>query len=165
MRLDSIQVSIDGSRAEIHDASRGAGSFEKAIRGLRLLKAADFPATARETVNGTTSAIWSPPSGCCWTESAWRGSARTTRCRWARLRAREDIVLLPEQRSEAMRTLARLEREYPAHPGFRGIAGLVAQVREMEEAKATGRKTRRWKMGACLPAAACSRSWRCTTTA
>lgn len=42
LRLNSIQVSIDGSCAEVHDKSRGKGCFEKAIRGLRLLKEAGF---------------------------------------------------------------------------------------------------------------------------
>lgn len=155
-RLDSIQVSIDGSCAEIHDASRGKGSFEKAIRGLRLLKAAGFPATARVTVNrhnagdlenvvrlllddvglariGTNDAM---PMGT--------GCAR-----------REDIVLLPAQRPEAMRTLVRLEREYPGR--IQATAGSLAlwhMFREMEAAKASGKKTRRWKMG-CLSSCGC----------
>ena len=155
-RLDVVQVSIDGSRAEIHDASRGKGSFEKAIRGLRLLKAAGFPATARVMVNrhnvgdlertfrllldeiglarvGTNDAM---PMGT--------GCAR-----------REDIVLLPEQRPPAMRTLARLEREYPGRiQANAGSLALWHMFREMEEAKATGRKTRRWKMG-CLSSCGC----------
>ena len=50
-RLDSIQISIDGSCAEIHDASRGRGSFDKALRGLRLLKQAGLPVTSRVTIN------------------------------------------------------------------------------------------------------------------
>ena len=155
-RLDSIQVSIDGSCAAIHDASRGKGSFEKALRGLRLLKAAGFPATARVTVNrhnvgdlenvarlllddvglariGTNDAM---PMGT--------GCAR-----------REDIVLLPEQRPEAMRSLAKLEREYPGR--IQATAGSLAlwhMFREMEEAKASGQKTRRWKMG-CLSSCGC----------
>lgn len=155
-RLDSIQVSIDGSRAEIHDASRGKGSFEKAIRGLRRLKAAGFPATARVTVNrhnvgdlenavrlllddvglariGTNDAM---PMGT--------GCAR-----------REDIVLLPEQRSEAMRTLVRLEQAYPGR--IQATAGSLAlwhMFREMEAARASGQKTRRWKMG-CLSSCGC----------
>ena len=155
-RLDSIQVSIDGSCAAIHDASRGKGSFEKALRGLRLLKAAGFPATARVTVNrhnvgdlenvarlllddvglariGTNDAM---PMGT--------GCAR-----------REDIVLLPEQRPQAMRVLAKLEREYPGR--IQATAGSLAlwhMFREMEEAKAGGRKTRRWKMG-CLSSCGC----------
>ena len=155
-RLDVVQVSIDGSRAEIHDASRGKGSFEKAIRGLRLLRAAGFPATARVTVNrhnvgdlertfrlllddvglarvGTNDAM---PMGT--------GCAR-----------REDIVLLTEQRPEAMRTLVRLEREYPGRlTATAGSLALWHMFREMEEARATGRKTRRWTMG-CLSSCGC----------
>ena len=155
-RLDVVQVSIDGSRAEIHDASRGQGSFEKAIRGLRLLREAGLPATARVTVNrhnvgdlertfrllldeiglarvGTNDAM---PMGT--------GCAR-----------REDIVLLPEQRPEAMRKLAQLEQEYPGRiQASAGSLALWHMFREMEAAKATGRKTRRWKMG-CLSSCGC----------
>jgi radical SAM protein with 4Fe4S-binding SPASM domain len=34
----AIQVSIDGSTAELHDALRGKGSFRRAMQGLELLK-------------------------------------------------------------------------------------------------------------------------------
>ncbi len=51
LRLDSIQVSIDGSTAAVHDASRPPASFDRALRGLRLLKAGGFPVTARVTIN------------------------------------------------------------------------------------------------------------------
>jgi len=36
----SVQVSIDGSCPAVHDAIRGRGSFEKAVRGIQLLQAA-----------------------------------------------------------------------------------------------------------------------------
>ncbi len=155
-RLDSIQVSIDGSCAAVHDASRGKGSFENAIRGLRLLKASGLPVTARVTVNrhnvgdlenvvrlllddvglariGTNDAM---PMGT--------GCAR-----------REDIVPTSSQRPEAMRTLTRLEREYPGR--IQATAGSLAlwhMFREMEAARASGQKTRRWKMG-CLSSCGC----------
>ena len=155
-RLDSIQVSIDGSCAEVHDASRGQGSFEKAIRGLRLLKEAGFPATARVTVNrhnaddlenvarlllddvglariGTNDAM---PMGT--------GCSR-----------REDIVLMPAQRVLAMKTLVRLEKRYPGRiQASAGSLALWHMFREMEEARASGRKIRRWKMG-CLSSCGC----------
>lgn len=51
LRLDSIQVSIDGSCAEIHNRSRPPDSFNRALRGLRLLVAHDFPVTVRVTIN------------------------------------------------------------------------------------------------------------------
>lgn len=50
LRLDSIQVSIDGSRSEVHNRSR-PNSFHRALRGLRLLVENDFPATVRVTIN------------------------------------------------------------------------------------------------------------------
>lgn len=50
MRLNSIQVSIDGSIAEIHNKSRPR-SFDRALRGLRLLVENDFPVTVRVTIN------------------------------------------------------------------------------------------------------------------
>ncbi|MDM8543767.1 radical SAM protein [Desulfococcaceae bacterium HSG9] len=50
LRLNSIQVSIDGSCAEIHNQSR-PDSFDKALRGLRLLKKNGFPVTVRVTIN------------------------------------------------------------------------------------------------------------------
>ncbi len=148
-RLDSIQVSIDGSCAAVHDASRGNGSFERALRGLRLLKAAGLPVTARVTVNqhnvddleravrlllddvglarvGTNDAM---PMGT--------GCAH-----------RQEVVLTPAQRVTAMDTLVRLEREYPGRiQASAGSLALWHMFREMEEARATGRKTRRWKMG------------------
>ncbi len=148
-RLDSIQVSIDGSCAAVHDASRGAGSFEKALHGLRMLKEAGLPATARVTVNahnagdldntarlllddvglariGTNDAM---PMG---TGCAHRGT----------------IGLSPPQRVEAMRSLVGLEREYPGRiTAQAGSLALWHMFREMEEARASGEKTRRWKMG------------------
>jgi SynChlorMet cassette radical SAM/SPASM protein ScmE len=51
LRLDSIQVSIDGSCAAIHDLSRPPQSFDRAMCGLRLLVEAKFPATVRVTLN------------------------------------------------------------------------------------------------------------------
>lgn len=51
LRLDSIQVSIDGSCADIHNRSRPRDSFDRALRGLRLLKEHGFPVTVRVTVN------------------------------------------------------------------------------------------------------------------
>ena len=37
-RCDYVQVSVDGSCAQVHDSCRGNGSFEGAIRGIRTLQ-------------------------------------------------------------------------------------------------------------------------------
>jgi SynChlorMet cassette radical SAM/SPASM protein ScmE len=50
-RCNSFQVSIDGPGPESHDACRGKGSFEKALRGLRILMNHKMPATVRVTIH------------------------------------------------------------------------------------------------------------------
>ncbi|MBN1996276.1 SynChlorMet cassette radical SAM/SPASM protein ScmE [candidate division KSB1 bacterium] len=37
-RCNFVQVSIDGSKPDIHDYIRGSGSFEKAVRGIEICK-------------------------------------------------------------------------------------------------------------------------------
>ena len=46
-----VQVSIDGDRAEIHDAQRGVpGAFDKALVGIRALQEADCPVSVCTSV-------------------------------------------------------------------------------------------------------------------
>ncbi|MBD3379959.1 MAG: radical SAM protein [Candidatus Omnitrophica bacterium] len=49
--LAIIQISIDGSKPEIHDWQRGEGSFEKAMRGVRLLLSNGVPVTIKAILN------------------------------------------------------------------------------------------------------------------
>jgi MoaA/NifB/PqqE/SkfB family radical SAM enzyme len=42
-RLNQLEVSFDGIRPETHDASRGEGTFQKAVDGLRNARAAGIP--------------------------------------------------------------------------------------------------------------------------
>jgi len=58
------------------------------------------------------------------------------------------ICLRPEQQVQAMRTLHRLAGKYPGR--VTAMAGPLAKWRmyhEMEQARATGEQTRRWRMG------------------
>jgi SynChlorMet cassette radical SAM/SPASM protein ScmE len=50
-RCDYVQVSIDGSSAEVHDTCRDKGSFERAVRGIRILQNHDVPMTVRMTLH------------------------------------------------------------------------------------------------------------------
>ena len=148
-RLNSIQVSIDGSCAAVHDASRGAGSFEKAVRGLRLLKAARFPLTVRVTVNrhnvddlDNVARLLLDDIGLP-SFSTNDAMAMGTGCT-----RQESIVLTPEQRPMAMRTLVRLAEQYNGRiSASAGSLALWRMFGEMERAKATGEKTTRWNMG------------------
>lgn len=148
LRLDSIQISIDGSCAEIHDLSR-PNSFERAIRGLRLLKAHNFPLTVRVTINRhnyqdleniayllledvglpsfSTNEAVPIGSGC-----NNMGSE----------------VLTSAEKLETMRAFKRLEKRYGSRIG--ALAGPLAKLKmygEMDHARATGEKVARWQMG------------------
>jgi SynChlorMet cassette radical SAM/SPASM protein ScmE len=50
-RLDIIQVSLDGSKPETHNAIRGKKAFERTMRGIRAIKKYDLPWTVRFTLN------------------------------------------------------------------------------------------------------------------
>jgi len=47
---DNVQVSIDGYCADIHDSLRGTGSFDKTIRGIKLLLNNDINVSTRLTI-------------------------------------------------------------------------------------------------------------------
>ena len=49
--LSSVQVSIDGSTAEVHDWQRGKGSFDKTTSGIRLLLDEGIATTVKAIVN------------------------------------------------------------------------------------------------------------------
>jgi SynChlorMet cassette radical SAM/SPASM protein ScmE len=49
-RIDDIMVSIDGSRAEIHERLRGTGVFERTIEGIKKLTDAGLNVSAYTTV-------------------------------------------------------------------------------------------------------------------
>lgn len=153
IRLDSIQVSLDGSCAEIHDASRGKGSFDGAVRALRLLRDAGLPVTSRVTINrhnvgdleaivelllddiglssiGTNEVV---PLGAC--------------------HHRSPVTLRPAEEWQAMQALVRLSRRYPGR--IQAAAGPLAKWRHyqrMEQARAKGQPER--GMG-CLTACGC----------
>jgi len=50
-RCDGVQVSIDGSDADTHDAFRGTGTFRQAVRGVEHLQAAEVPVSVRVTIH------------------------------------------------------------------------------------------------------------------
>ena len=134
-RLDAIQVSIDGSCAEVHDRSRPPESFDRAVRGLRLLKEAGFPVTARVTINRHNvhdlEAIARlliddvGLSGFSTNEAEPMGSAR---CRGG------SVVLTEAERRQAMAVLAALNERYEGRIGAQ--AGPLARAAFFAEIEA-----------------------------
>mgnify|MGYP002394802870 FL=1 len=147
-RLDSIQVSIDGSRAEVHDRSR-PDSFDKALRGLRLLTDSGFPVTARVTISRHNiddleniarfllEDVGLPSFSTC------DASPIGTGCTYA-----GEIALDHRQTLRAGLELEELSRRYPGRiTANAGPQARLSMYREMEEAGRTGRPSGRWKMG------------------
>lgn len=52
-KLSQIQISLDGGNAKTHDAVRGQGAFNKTIRAIRMLKAANIEVALMYTLMKT----------------------------------------------------------------------------------------------------------------
>jgi SynChlorMet cassette radical SAM/SPASM protein ScmE len=151
-RLDSIQISVDGSSAEVHDRSRPK-SFRRALRGLKLLKEAGYPVTVRVTINrhnvddlenvahllldevGLTSFSTNEAYACGATD-----------------RTEGNIILTPTQRQKAMQVLAHLSEQYDHR--IQAQAGpliLAQELKTMDEMLANGQTSRpgRGTLSAC----------------
>ncbi|UCG42935.1 MAG: radical SAM protein [candidate division WOR-3 bacterium] len=141
LRLNYVQVSIDGSRAEVHDQSRPPKSFDRALSGLRMLKQAGLPVTVRVTVNRTN--LDDLPNiarlliedvgldGFGTNEVEQMGSARCYG---------ESVVLTPAERLRAMDILTELNEQYEGR--INAQAGPLAMARhfaKIEESLAQGK--------------------------
>jgi SynChlorMet cassette radical SAM/SPASM protein ScmE len=150
LRLDNIQISIDGSTSEIHNLSRPK-SFDRAIRGLKLLREAGFPTVVRVTINRHNvydleniahlllDELGLPTFGTNDAMPIGAGCAN-----------QPEIALTIQEQVAAMEAFDRLAQRYPGR--INSQAGPQAKRKmyeEMEHAKATGEKTPRWLMG-CL---------------
>lgn len=134
LRLDSIQVSIDGSRADVHNLSR-PGSFDRALRGLRLLVSNGFPATVRVTINRHNvddleniarlllEDVGLP--GFSTNEAFPMGSGKCSG---------ESVLLTRDQRQRAMDSLLALNERY--HGRISAQAGPLALARQFADIEA-----------------------------
>ena len=146
-RLNSIQVSIDGSCAQVHDRHR-PGSFDRALRGLKLLKRSGFPVTVRVTIHPDNIEDLDATARLL-LEEVGLSSFSTNEAFPMGAGCEGTASLSPLQQVEAMGVLGRLQERYPGR--VTGSAGPLAKRQsyaEMEEARATGRKPGRWQMGA-----------------
>ena len=140
LRLDSIQVSIDGSRAEVHNRSR-PNSFDRALRGLRLLLEAKSPVTVRVTVNRHNVNDLDHIAHLLLDEVGL--AAFTTNEAYPcgiMERQVEGIMLTPSQRLQAMQTLTELALRYEGRiSASAGPLALAREFRAIDEHLAAGR--------------------------
>ena len=139
-RCKYVQVSVDGSRAEIHDACRGAGSFDGAIRGIRTLQRHRVNVAVRLTIHRHNVHDLEKIARLLLEELGLPGFSTNTAGYLGSCRMNaEDILLSSRERQEAMATLLRLAKKYDGR--ISANAGPLAEGRtwrRMEEARAQG---------------------------
>jgi SynChlorMet cassette radical SAM/SPASM protein ScmE len=154
-RCNYIQISIDGSSPETHDICRGKGSFEKAVRGIRILQKHGVSVASRLTIHHFNVGMLEEITdfilddlglaGFGTNSAGYLGSCRKNA---------QDVQLTVEDRQMAMNTLLRLEK---VHPGkISAAAGPLAEAwhwRRMEEARIRGDAT--FPIGGRLTACGC----------
>ena len=135
LRLDSIQVSIDGSCADIHNRSRPRDSFDRALRGLRLLKQHCFPVTVRVTVNPYNIDDLENIAHLLLTDVGLPGFSTNEAEQMGTARCfGENILLTEEERQQASEKLMALNKTY--HGRINAQAGPLSRARffaEIEE--------------------------------
>jgi SynChlorMet cassette radical SAM/SPASM protein ScmE len=148
LRIDSIQVSIDGSCAVVHNQSR-PHSFDRALRGLRMLKEAGLPITVRTTINRHNLHDLENVARLL-LEDVGLPSFSTNEAMpmGAGCDNQGNVTLTSAEKREAMQIMERLLTRYPGR--LQANAGPQAKLEmyaEMEHTRQTGEKTARWQMG------------------
>lgn len=148
LRLDYIQISIDGSCAEVHNRSR-PNSFDRALCGLRLLRDSGFPVTVRTTITRHNLHDLENIAHLLLEEIGLPSfTTNEASLIGAGCNNQGQITLTAAEQVEAMEILDRLAERYPGR--LTAQAGPQSKRKmhaEMEHARRTGEKTRRWAMG------------------
>lgn len=133
-RCNNIQVSIDGSCPEVHDKIRGKGAFNKAVRGIKILKEAGINVSARVTINRLN--LKDLPNvfkflfddlklkSVGTNEAFPRGSAHCNI---------KDLDMTPEERREAERICLESSEKYPALSAAAGPLALGRKLKKIKE--------------------------------
>ncbi len=157
-RCDYVQVSVDGATPAVHDATRGKGSFEGAVNGIRTLQRNGVTAAVRVTISHANVAHLDAIArflleglnlpGFTTNAAGYLGSCR--------LHAK-DVMLSVRERVEAMERLAALSRTYPGRiSATAGPHAEVAHWHAMEQARKRGDDA--WPMGGRLTGCGCPMS-------
>ena len=136
-RCNGVQVSIDGSKPETHDACRGKGNFNRAIDGIWCLKKNNVPVQVRVTIHRHNVSDLEAIAKLLLKEIGLPGFSTNAASYMGLCRQNVDQVgLSVEDRILAMETLLKLNRKYDNR--INAQAGPLAEATmwtEMEEAR------------------------------
>ena len=139
-RCNGVQVSIDGSRPEIHEICRGRGTLEKAVEGIRILREHNLPVPVRTTLHRHNVRDLENIASFLLDELDLPSFSTNAASYMGLCRVNaEDVQLTIEDRIYAMETLLRLNEEYDGR--ISAQAGPLAEARmwtEMERMRKEG---------------------------
>lgn len=138
-RCNHIQVSIDGSTPETHDACRGDGSFLKAIEGLKKLKQNKIQVDVRVTIHKYNVKDLEKIANLLLTELGLSSFSTNAASYMGLCRSnKDDVQLTFEERLSAMKILLELNKKYNGR--INAAAGPLAEVKTWVEMKLAHRK-------------------------
>ena len=140
-RCNMIQISVDGSNAEVHDSCRGEGSFQKAIEGILHLTRHSIPVFPRVTIHKDNVKDLEAIAKLLLDDLGLAGFSTNSASHLGMCRNNRSIQLSVEDRVKAMETLVRLTEKYGDR--ISALAGPLADARiwsMMEDARLKGVK-------------------------
>lgn len=139
-RCDSVQVSLDGATARVHESCRGAGSFARAFKGMQKLKQSGVPLTVRVTIHRHNIEELEQIAQLLLEELALPTFSTNAASHLGLCRENKDAVQLErEHHQRAMETLVRLNRKYNGR--IKASSGPLADAKgwkRMEQARRQG---------------------------
>ncbi len=127
-RCDYVQISLDGSHAETHDACRGRGSFDGAVNGIRTLQRHGVKVAVRATIHRHNVTDLEATAHFLLDELGLSGFGTNSAGYLGNCRLNADEVMLTTaERQLAIETLLRLEAQYPGR--IQAAAGPLAEGR------------------------------------
>jgi SynChlorMet cassette radical SAM/SPASM protein ScmE len=155
-RCDHIQISVDGSHAETHDANRGRGAFEGAMHGIRTLQRHGIKVAVRVTLTHHNVNDLEAIAHLLLEELGLPSFGTNSAGYLGNCRLNADEMLIDTtERQQAMQTLLRLNEKYNGR--ISANAGPLAEGRmwrKMELARQQGAPA--FAIGGRLTACGCT---------
>ena len=125
-RCDSVQLSIDGSTAEIHDSARGSGSFKGVMRGLEILMRNGINTSVRYTIHKYNVDDLENGTKFFLEELGLRSFGTNSASYFGKAKENTDIMLTHSDRVKAMKILYSLNEKYDGR--IKAAAGPLADA-------------------------------------
>jgi SynChlorMet cassette radical SAM/SPASM protein ScmE len=144
-RCNRVQVSIDGSAPTTHDATRGEGSFSRAIEGIESLKKWGVPVHVRVTINKHNVRDLEAVARLLLEEISLPEFSTNSASYMGLCRQNAvNVQLSVDERTFAMETLLKLHKKYKGR--ISASAGPLAELRNWSKME----KAREENLG-CIP--------------